>query len=108
MALQNGTLQLLFFIILFLETIKLSSCIENEKQALLKLKQGLTDPSSRLSSWVGENCCTWSGVTCNNKTRNCKNLFLIRLSLTIFCLVCEKRVERDSDRLTGMSPKLLL
>ncbi|GMP83747.1 hypothetical protein CsSME_00037554 [Camellia sinensis var. sinensis] len=70
MALQNGTLQLLFFIILFLETIKLSSCIENEKQALLKLKQGLTDPSSRLSSWVGENCCTWSGVTCNNKTRN--------------------------------------
>ncbi|THG14255.1 hypothetical protein TEA_018134 [Camellia sinensis var. sinensis] len=70
MALQNGTLQLLFFIILFLETIKLSSCIENEKQALLKLKQGLTDPSSRLPSWVGENCCTWSGVTCNNKTRN--------------------------------------
>ncbi|KAL7196310.1 hypothetical protein ACSBR1_036337 [Camellia fascicularis] len=55
---------------LFLETIKLISCIENEKQALLKLKQGLTDPSSRLSSWVGENCCTWSGVTCNNKTRN--------------------------------------
>ncbi|KAL7232764.1 hypothetical protein ACSBR2_010721 [Camellia fascicularis] len=40
----NGLLLLLFFILLIPGTIKLSSCIEIEKQAL-KLKQGLTDPS---------------------------------------------------------------
>ncbi|GMP29628.1 hypothetical protein CsSME_00004643 [Camellia sinensis var. sinensis] len=74
MAMGSGSLQLLFLILvsglLFLETIKLGSSIEIEKKALLKFKDSLTDPSGRLSSWVGENYCTWSGVTCNNKTGN--------------------------------------
>ncbi|XP_039165780.1 receptor-like protein EIX2 [Eucalyptus grandis] len=44
------------------------TCIGAEREALLKFKHGLTDPSRRLSSWTGEECCKWDGVECNEKT----------------------------------------
>ncbi|KAF8021081.1 hypothetical protein BT93_G1492 [Corymbia citriodora subsp. variegata] len=44
------------------------SCIGAEREALVKLKQDISDPSRRLWSWTGENCCKWHGVTCNEKT----------------------------------------
>ncbi|KAL9416555.1 hypothetical protein AB3S75_039697 [Citrus x aurantiifolia] len=45
-------------------------CVDNERQALLKLKQDLSDPSNRLASWnIGDgDCCAWDGVVCNNFT----------------------------------------
>ncbi|KAF6176288.1 hypothetical protein GIB67_023579 [Kingdonia uniflora] len=43
-------------------------CSPREKHALLTFNQGLTDPSHRLSSWVGDNCCIWEGVGCKNRT----------------------------------------
>ncbi|XP_059644625.1 receptor-like protein EIX2 [Cornus florida] len=81
MGMKSGfLLQLLFLILLsglsYLDTIKLGycsgstrvGCIEIERKALLKFKEGLTDPSRRLYTWVGEDCCQWKGVSCSNST----------------------------------------
>jgi EIX receptor 1/2 len=45
-------------------------CIKEERQALLKFKQGLQDNYSMLSSWVNheEDCCKWEGIECSNRT----------------------------------------
>ncbi|GLT41620.1 hypothetical protein SLA2020_156690, partial [Shorea laevis] len=47
-----------------------------ERNALLKFKEGLKDPSGRLSFWVGNYCCTWPGVGCNRQTRHVTKLDL--------------------------------
>ncbi|XP_059659771.1 receptor-like protein EIX1 [Cornus florida] len=54
-----------------------SVCIESERQALLRFKQHLKDPSNRLLSWtIQEDCCKWAGVVCNNLNGHVQKLHL--------------------------------
>ncbi|RWR93797.1 putative LRR receptor-like serine/threonine-protein kinase [Cinnamomum micranthum f. kanehirae] len=50
------------------ETNGVVLCNERERQALLKFKHALNASEYALSSWVGDNCCRWEGVGCNNET----------------------------------------
>ncbi|XP_023754901.1 receptor-like protein EIX1 [Lactuca sativa] len=58
-------------------------CFEKEKNALLHFKSLLQDPSDHLSMWTSEqdNCCQWSGVTCNNQTGHVTELDLMSFGL---------------------------
>ncbi|CAN1813669.1 Receptor-like protein EIX2 [Linum perenne] len=52
-------------------------CIRSEREALMEFKAGIEDPSSFLSSWVEQgDCCTWSGVVCDNFTGHVTELHL--------------------------------
>ncbi|KAG5565125.1 hypothetical protein RHGRI_001123 [Rhododendron griersonianum] len=53
-----------------------SSCLENERQALIDFKENLTDEAHRLRSWVGKDCCTWKGVGCSWRTGHVIKLHL--------------------------------
>ncbi|XAR51993.1 Non-specific serine/threonine protein kinase [Bertholletia excelsa] len=76
----------LFLSLIFLQpqTIKLVSCSNGsiisckdvERKALLSFRNALLDPSGRLSSWVGNDCCNWEGVGCNTKTGHVTDLSL--------------------------------
>ncbi|KAL2335373.1 hypothetical protein Fmac_016586 [Flemingia macrophylla] len=43
-------------------------CAKTDKEALLKLKSGFLHGRHLLSSWTGDDCCQWKGISCNNLT----------------------------------------
>lgn len=52
------------------------SCREEERDALIRLRQSLSDPDGLLLSWVGKDCCKWEGIGCDAATGH-----VIRLEL---------------------------
>ncbi|XP_018673490.2 receptor-like protein EIX1 [Musa acuminata AAA Group] len=44
------------------------SCIESDRRALLAIKSDMYDSGERFSSWIGEGCCSWRGVACDDNT----------------------------------------
>ncbi|CAL5407964.1 unnamed protein product [Camellia sinensis] len=82
---SKRVVQVLFLCFLIIATISIIPCygnlevvcLESEKRALLSFKQGLKDPSNRLSSWdLEDDCCKWAGVVCNNLTGHVHELHL--------------------------------
>ncbi|KAH9718114.1 hypothetical protein KPL71_022093 [Citrus sinensis] len=82
----NITFSSLFLALLIIASINMSfcsgstyvSCLESEREALLKFKQDLKDPSNRLVSWniSDGDCCKWAGVICHNTTGHVLQLLL--------------------------------
>ncbi|KAF7813038.1 receptor-like protein 12 [Senna tora] len=72
-------------------------CKENERQALLSLKQGFLDYYGNLSSWGNAehqaDCCKWDGVSCSNRTGHVVKLDLKSYELggTIYPSLSELR-----------------
>ncbi|KAF8012050.1 hypothetical protein BT93_I0240 [Corymbia citriodora subsp. variegata] len=72
----TGFVPTLLFALFVIQHLKFShtkaltnvSCIGAEREALLKIKQDLIDPSRCLGSWTSEGCCEWEGVECSKKT----------------------------------------
>ena len=42
--------------------------MKSDREALLDFKSGFKGFSTRLSSWIGGNCCQWEGIGCENNT----------------------------------------
>ncbi|MCD7446607.1 hypothetical protein HAX54_010799 [Datura stramonium] len=83
-------------------------CIESERNALLRFKQSLTDPSDRLTSWIGEECCIWKGVSCDIQTGNVISLDLKDTSGNCYQKKMGNLISGNSSCLGGkISPALL-
>jgi Leucine-rich repeat (LRR) protein len=67
---------LLLLLLVATKTTTASRCIGKERNVLLDLKATFKDPHGLLSSWSGLNCCSWYGVTCDNKTGHIRKLDL--------------------------------
>ncbi|XLS66344.1 hypothetical protein HN51_026318 [Arachis hypogaea] len=62
-----------------------SPCVERERQALVKFKESLIDPSNLLFSWQGVHCCQWKGIGCDNVTGH-----VVKLDLTTSFERCQR------------------
>ncbi|KAK4487065.1 hypothetical protein RD792_006380 [Penstemon davidsonii] len=69
---------ILLFFILFIEFFAIFcsvkafnttfGCIAGERKALLRFRERFSEPYSALSSWKGQDCCTWLGIRCDKFT----------------------------------------
>ena len=52
------------------ESFYMSKCVETDLQALLKFQNALILGRNDLTSWKGEECCKWEGISCDNFTHH--------------------------------------
>jgi hypothetical protein len=78
---MHGLLSALAVWCLLINTREISACISTERDALAAFNSSISDPDGRLRSWQGENCCSWSGVSCSKKTGHVVKLDLGEYSL---------------------------
>ncbi|XP_058106538.1 uncharacterized protein LOC131249794 [Magnolia sinica] len=54
-------------------------CLDGERRVLLQIKESINHPNgAALPDWVGEDCCKWELVVCDESTSHVKELHLIR------------------------------
>jgi len=76
-AKKNKKEMKLFMTTLLITIIYANGCFEVERDALLTFKAGLHDPGGLMSSWHGQDCCNWTGITCHDVTKH-----VVKLNLT--------------------------
>ncbi|XXG71325.1 hypothetical protein AAC387_Pa07g0609 [Persea americana] len=86
------------------------ACHDDERVALLRFKSSLTDPTGRLSSWQGPNCCIWQGISCSN-TSNVISINLRNPAPEVFARGANSRIvllsNSNSSAINGtLSPSL--
>ncbi|KEH16821.1 LRR receptor-like kinase family protein, partial [Medicago truncatula] len=59
-----------------------NKCVETERRALLKFRDAINLNREFISSWKGEDCCKWEGISCNNFTHHVIGLNLEPLNYT--------------------------
>ncbi|RDX74261.1 Receptor-like protein 12, partial [Mucuna pruriens] len=89
-----------------------NKCAETDKQALLNLKHGFADGRNILSSWNGEDCCKWKGISCNNLTGRVTTLDLpLQLGGNIDSSICKLQhltfLDLSFNDLEGEIPKCI-
>ncbi|XP_061367785.1 receptor-like protein 35 [Gastrolobium bilobum] len=95
----------------------MKNCEETERQALLKLKAGFTNGRDSLSSWKGEYCCKWKGISCDDLTGHVTMLdlqssdYYARLQGKIDSSICELKhltsLNLSSNYLEGKIPNCI-
>uniref|UniRef100_A0A0D3EQX7 non-specific serine/threonine protein kinase n=1 Tax=Oryza barthii TaxID=65489 RepID=A0A0D3EQX7_9ORYZ len=86
-------------------------CVPSERKALTSFKNSFLDPSGRLSSWRGEDCCQWKGIRCDSTTGHVIELDLRNTFVTENGDWCGGLNEGGGHRLTlqtdEMSPSIV-
>ncbi|RHN50290.1 putative non-specific serine/threonine protein kinase [Medicago truncatula] len=96
------------------ENFHLKKCVETERQALLRFKEA---GNGSLSSWKGEECCKWKGISCDNLTGHVTSLNLHALDYTkglqgkLDSSICELQylssINLNRNNLHGKIPKCI-
>ncbi|KAJ1416741.1 Leucine-rich repeat [Sesbania bispinosa] len=92
------------------------SCVEKDRQALLKLKDGFNNQDLLSSYWNDKDCCKWKGVSCDNLTGHVTSLdlhsnYYVALGGKIDPSICELQhltsFDLTSNELRGNIPNCI-
>lgn len=99
-VMKNHTLVSLLLFLLYIFTSS-KGCHDSEREALLIFKSLLKDPSNRLASWQGKNCCDWRGILCSNHSLNIISVNLRNPNIGTFIMNSNSKLVSASNFTTN-------